>query len=144
MLCSSMPCESWPAVWTEPVRSKEIDPASPGAAGIDEIAVDVAAAAAELCAMMPMAPSPPVTTLPVCGIIDVAGVAAADGLQQRAMRAVAVGQDRAGDVEGQRARGAGAGRRDEIPADPTAGAAKALRDDADRIVASVTMSPDWL
>ena len=77
-------------------RAGEIEGERPGVARraiIDEIAVDVAAAAT--VALRDDADGAIALGDDIAGlrIIDVAGVAAADGLQQRAMRAVALGQD---------------------------------------------------
>ena len=99
-------------------RAGEVEverPGVAGTAGIAEVAVDQAAAAAQALRDDSDRAIASGHNIALLGIVDIAAVAVADGLQQRAVGAVAQCVDRAGEVERDRSRVAGAAGIAEAP-----------------------------
>ena len=106
-----------------------------GSAGIGEVAVKNAAAAAQGLDDDADGVGASGQHIAGLGVVDIPRIAAANALQQHAVRAVARGLDRAGEVERDGPGGAGAGIADEVAVDVAARAANRLGDDADRAIA---------
>ena len=128
------PVRSVALVSTVPVRSKAIAPESPVPSALPKAPSTTPPPPPSVWTMMPML-SLPRQDIAGLVVVHVAGIAAADGLEQDAVGAVAVGVDRADEAEVDGARGAGAGIADEVAVDIAARAADGLGDDPDRIIA---------
>ena len=124
------------AIESEPDRSRVA-----GSAGIAERIGGKSAAPAKALRDDPDRPIAGGHDAAVLGVVDRAAIAAADRLQQNAVRAIAHGPHRSGKVECDGPAIAGSARVAERAVGISAAAAEALRDDSDGAVAPVITSP---